>query len=240
MGQSAVLMGRLLVMATALVVGLQSREGRHVGEGEGTAERRDRDVQRSRVGKFELTVKGGDNMKRVIMDHQRLGGWKEVMFGVIAGLSVVVSPAVGQVTDPNGDSAVRTDNRGPGSLNSGPGSVNSGRGSDNRGSGSANSGSGRGDTSGRRGGDDIRMAQAGDVRQEDRHADRREDRRSNAGGEVRGLDRADQVAGEHGQQGRDNARVAQTERPNRPERVERAQRPERPERPQRPERPGRN
>ncbi len=120
----------------------------------------------------------------------------------------------------------RTDGRGGhgGSDNNGPGSGNSG-------SGSANSGSGRG------GRDDVRMAQAGDVRQEDRQADRREDRRSNAGGEVRGLDRADQVAGEHGREGRDNARSVQMDRSNRPERVERSQRPERPERPQRPERP---
>lgn len=120
----------------------------------------------------------------------------------------------------------RTDGRGGhgGSDNSGPGSGNSG-------SGSANSGSGRG------GRDEVRMAQAGDVRQEDRQADRREDRRANRGGEIRGLDRADQAAGEHGQQGRDHARAAQMDRFNRPERVERSQRPERPERPQRPERP---
>ncbi|MDP3091605.1 MAG: hypothetical protein Q8N04_13070 [Nitrospira sp.] len=116
---------------------------------------------------------------------------------------------------------------------------NSGHGSDNSGPGSANSGSGRGDNGSRRGGDDIRVAQAGDVRQEDRQQDRREDRRSNAGGEVRGLDRADQVAGDRGQQGRDNARAAQMDRPNRIERAERPQRPERPERPQRPERPER-
>lgn len=121
-----------------------------------------------------------------------------------------------------------SDNSGPGSENSGPGSVNSGP-------GSANSGSGRGgDNSGRSGRDDGRVAQS-DVRQ----ADRREDRRSNAGGEIRGLDRADQAAGEHGRQGRDNARAAQMDRPNRVERVERPQRPERPERPQRPERPER-
>lgn len=128
------------------------------------------------------------------------------------------------------------DHSGPGSLNSGPGSVNSGAGS---------LGSGRG------GQDDTRVAQAGDMRQEDRRADRREDRRldrredrredrrDNRGGEVRGLDRADQVAGDHGQQGRETARMMQIDRPNRPERVERPQRPERPERPQRPERPER-
>lgn len=122
-------------------------------------------------------------------------------------------------------------------------------GSDNSGPGSANSG--RGGDGGRRGGDDLRVAQAGDTRQEDRQLDRRqdrqadrqqdrrEDRRSNAGGDVRGLDRADQVAGEHGREGRDNARAAQMDRPNRIERTERPQRPERPERPQRPERPER-
>lgn len=132
----------------------------------------------------------------------------------------------------------RTESRGGrnGSDNGGSGSGNSGHGSDNSGTGSANSGSGsanggRGGDGGRRGGDDLRVAQADDIR--------REDRRSNAGGEVRGLDRADQVAGEHGREGRDNARAAQMDRPNRIERAERPQRPERPERPQRPERPER-
>ncbi len=132
----------------------------------------------------------------------------------------------------------RTEGRGGrnGSDNGGSGSGNSGHGSDNSGPGSANSGSGsanggRGGDGGRRGGDDLRVAQVDDIR--------REDRRSNAGGEVRGLDRADQVAGEHGREGRDNARAAQMDRPNRIERAERPQRPERPERPQRPERPER-
>lgn len=143
----------------------------------------------------------------------------------------------------------RADGRGGrnGSDNSGSGFGNSGQGSDNSGPGFANSGSGRGDSGGRRGGDDMRVAQAGDMRQEDRQqdrrqdrqADRQQDRRFNAGGEVRGLDRADQVAGERGREGRDNARAAQMDRPNRIERVERPQRPERPERPQRPERPER-
>lgn len=131
----------------------------------------------------------------------------------------------------------RVDNRSGrgGSDNSGPGSANSGP-------GSANSGSGRGGENGGHGGrDDVRVAQS-DGRQEDR----REDRRANSGGEVRGLDRADQVAGEHGRQGRDNARAVQMERPNRaerverPQRIERPERPQRPERPERPERPGRN
>ena len=35
-----------------------------------------------------------------------------------------------------------------------------------------------------------------------------ENEHSNMGGELRGLDRSDQVAGEHGKQGRDNARDA--------------------------------
>ena len=151
----------------------------------------------------------------------------------------------GNRADNRGDRG-RSDNSGPGSGNSGRGSDNSGPGSANSGPSSANSGSGRGgDNSGRGGRGDNRAAQAGDVRQEDRRADRREDRqldrredrredrRANTGGELRGLDRADHMAGEHGQQGRDNARVVQMERPNRPERVERPQRPERPEKPER-------
>lgn len=35
-------------------------------------------------------------------------------------------------------------------------------------------------------------------------------KRANKGGKVRGLNRADQVAGAHGQQGRDNARAKQS------------------------------
>jgi hypothetical protein len=35
-------------------------------------------------------------------------------------------------------------------------------------------------------------------------------KRGNKGGKVRGLNRADQVAGEHGDQGRDNARTKQS------------------------------
>lgn len=86
------------------------------------------------------------------------------------------------------------------------------------------------------------FAQVGDVRQEDRgvrQEDRRADRRSNSGGELRGLDRADQVAGDQGQQGRDNAREAQMARPDRSDRVQRSERPERPQRPERPEKPER-
>ena len=157
-------------------------------------------------------------MKRV-----RFVIWKDMVIGIVAGLFLVGVPATGQASEPSGDPAARMDNRGPGSLNSGPGSVSSGS----------------GEHSGRRGGDDIRVSQVGDVRQEDRREDRRidrredrqldrrEDRRANTEGELRGLDRADQVAGEHGQQGRDNARAVQMDRPNRQESVERPQRPER-------------
>lgn len=59
--------------------------------------------------------------------------------------------------------------------------------------------------------------------------------RSNKGGQLRGLDRADQAAGEHGQQGRDTARDAQL---NRPSRSEGLGQPEPPVKPDRPERPG--
>jgi hypothetical protein len=126
---------------------------------------------------------------------------------MVAGLCLAGVPTIGQSSEPSGDPAARMDNRGHGSLNSGPGSVSSGP----------------GEHSGRRGGDDTRMGQAGDMRQEDRH----EDRRANTGGELRGLDRADQVAGEHGRQGRDHAQMLQMDRPNRLERSERSEKPER-------------
>lgn len=131
--------------------------------------------------------------------------------------------------------------RGSVSTNSGPGSFNSGPG---------NNGS-----HGRRGGDDPRGTRAGDVRQEDRREDRqldrrdnlqedrrldhREDRRANSGGELRGLDRANHVADDHGQRGRDNASVVQMDRGSRVERIERPDRSQRVERPERPERSGR-
>ncbi len=57
--------------------------------------------------------------------------------------------------------------------------------------------------------------------------------RSNKGGQLRGLDRADQAAGEHGQQGRDTARDARLNHPSRFERLGQ------PERPVKPDRPGR-
>lgn len=182
------------------------------------------------------------------MNGRRRTNWKEIMLGIIAGLSIAASPAAGQTKDSPEESTMRLDNRGHGSLNSGPGSLNSGH-------GSLVSGRDGGDQRGRQGGDDILVTQAGDARQEDRRedrradrhqdrredrqADRREDRRSDAGGELRGLDRADRVAGEHGRQGRANARDAQMMRANRPERLERPERVERPERPQRAERPER-
>ena len=54
---------------------------------------------------------------------------------------------------------------------------------------------------------------------------------SNKGGQLRGLDRADQAAGEHGQQGRETARDAQLNRPNTPERSGFPDHPVRPELP---------
>ncbi len=87
------------------------------------------------------------------MKHERTGHWKEIVLGVIAGLSLAVSPVAGQMTDPNGEPTVRLDNRGPGSVNSGKGSLNSGPGLGN---------------SGRRDGHDQLVAQSADVRQEDR------------------------------------------------------------------------
>lgn len=168
--------------------------------------------------------------------------WKEIMLGTIAGLSLLTSPAVGQMSSATDGPAMWMDNRGPGLLNSGPGSMGSRH--------------DVGDHRGRHGHDPMVIAQAtDDIRQEDRREDRRmgrredrqmdrredrqEDRRSNSGGELRGLDRADHVAGEHGREGRDNARMMQMERPNRPDRVERMERPERPDRPDRPDRPER-
>lgn len=183
--------------------------------------------------------------------------WKEIVLGTIAGLSILTSPAVGQMSSTTEAPTVRVDNRGPGSLNSGRNG---------------------GEHSGTRDRDRTVVAQAaGDLRQEDRREDRRQDRqmdrredrqldrrenrqadrvesgrdntRSNAGGELRGLDRADFAAGEHGREGRENAREAQMDRPNRPERMERmerhermerADRPERPERPERPDKPERS
>ncbi len=179
------------------------------------------------------------------MSHQPLVNWKGIMFGGILGFVTAVSPVAAQVSSLSEEAAVRMDNRGPGSLNSGPGSLHSGLGRD-------------GDSGHRGGVSEVMVAQSDDVRREDRRVDRREDRqldrrddrredrRANTGGELRGLDRADQVAGEHGQQGRDNAREVQMMRANRPEqfqrpeRVERPERLQRPERPEKPERPGRH
>jgi hypothetical protein len=55
--------------------------------------------------------------------------------------------------------------------------------------------------------------------------------RSNKGGQLRGLDRADQAAGQHGQQGRERARDAQLNRQTHPERSGVLERPMKPERP---------
>lgn len=59
---------------------------------------------------------------------------------------------------------------------------------------------------------------------EDQRFERREDHRFNAGGELRGLDRADSVAGDRGSDGRENARIMQMDHPNRSERMERPER----------------
>ena len=56
------------------------------------------------------------------------------------------------------------------------------------------------------------------------------EQRSNKGGQLRGLDRAHQAAGEHGQQGRDRARDAQLNRPNFSERTGPPDHPVRPNR----------
>jgi hypothetical protein len=166
------------------------------------------------------------------MNHLLGADWKISMLGAMASLTIVASSSAAQLTGVNEEPVARVENRGPGSLNSGRGSFNSG-------AGSTNSESGGGDHRARRGGDHVVVTQLGDGRQEDHREDGRVDRRSNAGGELRGLDRADHVAGEHGRRGRDNARMAQIDRPNRLERMERPHRPERPERPPRPERPER-
>lgn len=52
----------------------------------------------------------------------------------------------------------------------------------------------------------------------------------NKGGQLRGLDRADQAAGQHGQQGRETARDAQLNRQTHPERSGAIERPVKPER----------
>ncbi len=125
--------------------------------------------------------------------------------------------------------------RGPGSANSGPGSLNSGsgRGGDNP------DGIEHDNRRVVNGQNDVRREDRHEGRREDRRADRREDRRNDSG-TLRGLDRADESAGEHGLQARDHARDRMAITGNRIERVERVQRPERPERPQRPERPERS
>jgi len=70
-------------------------------------------------------------------------------------------------------------------------------------------------------------------------------KKSNKGGQVRGLTRADAVAGSHGDKGRDIAEMhapavaGGTGTTGSPDRVEPSQRPERPERFDRPERHGR-
>lgn len=159
-------------------------------------------------------------------------GWREIILGTIAGLSILTSPAVGQMRSTADRPETRVDNRGHGSLNSGPGSLNSGR---DHGNGRDRLREDRRDD--RR--EDRREHRLMD-RREDRQADRREDHRSNAGGELRGLDRADHVAGEHGREGRDHARFMQNDGQDRGEWVERYQRPERLEHTERSDRPDRS
>ena len=119
---------------------------------------------------------------------------------VLGGAAQVSAAGDGEMLREHGE-RVRTDNRGPGSMNSGPG---------------------REDNHGRRGGDNVRVAPDGEMSQENRHLERRGDRRTNGGGDLRGLDRANHVADEHGQSGRDDARAVQMNRGSRTERVERS------------------
>ena len=56
--------------------------------------------------------------------------------------------------------------------------------------------------------DEKKVAKKTGKKQHAKKADQDNDR-GNKGGETRGLDRADKMAGEHGQQGRDNARARQ-------------------------------
>lgn len=56
------------------------------------------------------------------------------------------------------------------------------------------------------------------------------DGQGNKGGQLRGLDRADQAAGQRGQQGRETARDAQLKRQTHPERSGVLERPMKPER----------
>ena len=157
-------------------------------------------------------------------------GWREIILGTITGLSILTSPAVGQMRSTADGPAARADNRGHGSLNSGPGSLNSGR---DHGNGRDRGWRGVEDRLEdlREDRQDDRREDRGEHRQMDRRgerqADRRDDHRSNAGGELRGLDRADHVAGEHGREGRDHARFMQNNGQNRGEWIERYQRPER-------------
>lgn len=175
--------------------------------------------------------------------------WKQMIVGTLAGLTVMTAPVVGQATTAMKDPQVRMDHRGLDVLHSGAES----RQRDQQ----------RGDSEWRERTDNLVVAQGTDGRQEDRRADRqmdrredrredrqldrredrqadqREDHRSNAGGELRGPDRVESVAGDRGRDGREHARMMPVDRPNRPERVERVERPERPDRPEKAERPER-
>jgi hypothetical protein len=52
--------------------------------------------------------------------------WNEISLGIIAGLSILTSPAVGKMNGAAEEQVVRVDNQGSGSLNSGSGSMESG------------------------------------------------------------------------------------------------------------------
>jgi hypothetical protein len=73
--------------------------------------------------------------------------WKCMMMGIVAGVALTATSVPAQSADMSEEMMVRTDNRGPGSLNSGPGSLHSGR--DQQGE------------RGRRGGDDLVVAHVG-------------------------------------------------------------------------------
>ena len=103
--------------------------------------------------------------------------WKGMIVGTLGGLSVITSPVVGQAKHSIENAQVRLDNRSHGLLNSGVGSLQSGR--------------HEGDHEWRDAKNDLVVAQANDVRQEDRRADRQMDRREDRR-EDRQLDRREE------------------------------------------------
>ena len=61
-----------------------------------------------------------------------------------------------------------------------------------------------------RGGADAKASVKTDEKVTPRRHDNKLNEHTNSGGELQGLDRADEAAGTHGQQGRDNARTRQS------------------------------